>query len=636
MHSDEQLPAAIGRFHVRSRLGRGLHGEVFLAHDPHLERDVAVKLLHPRRATSAADGIPDEARILANLRHPNIVSVFEAGLHEGEPFYVMEYVRGTTLRDLLTREHRLSGERALHIMAPVLAGMAHAHAAGVSHLDLSPANVLMDRNGVPRLMDFGLSRRADRAAETSDLLVGTPRYMAPEHFDFSGLRPHTDVYALGLMLFEMLTGHPVVIEERIEQVARVVCDMEPDWSMLRARRVEPALEAVLRVALAKRPEARYADAAAMLTALAPLVPEAPPGDRHATVAFLLHRMQRKQDFPALSRNLGEINRLTAPDSLASTRHLANVVLRDYAVSSKLLKLANSAYYGNIRGSIANISDAITLLGFERVRATCNGLMYFSHFDGQQQDSALLDTLISSFVCGLMARHVASRMGLKEVEDAFLCGLFRGLGRSLAIYYFADEYREISAAVSAGGDETEAARAVLGLAYDELAVAVAREWKFPDSIVDSLLPAPAGALPKPQGRAAALAAASGYAYGLVQIAALPPGLWRDAMLEGHVDRFAECVADDTWRARELLAAALVKFRDFAPVLGVPSAQSRFLPEACDLAGCEAMQKFEALAEQADAPPADGARRVPAAAQAGTRRKGLLGRTLQKLGRSGAGV
>ena len=282
MEADEYTPSAIGRFEVRARLGQGLHGEVFLAHDPHLERDVAIKLLHRRSSAGSQDGIPDEARILAHLRHPNIVSVFEAGVHGGEAFYVMEYVRGTTLREVLLREHRLPREEALRIMAPVLAGMAHAHAAGVSHLDLSPANVLLDRNGVPRLMDFGLSRRADRAAETSEMLVGTPRYMAPEHFEFSGLHPYTDVYALGLMLFEMLTGMPVVQADRIEDVARIVCDTEPDWTLLRASNVDGPLEAVIRGALAKRPEARYTDAAAMLAGLGPMAPEAPAGDRHAT------------------------------------------------------------------------------------------------------------------------------------------------------------------------------------------------------------------------------------------------------------------------------------------------------------------------------------------------------------------
>ena len=231
----------------------------------------------------------------------------------------------------------------------------------------------------------------------------------------------------------------------------------------------------------------------------------------------------------------------------------------------------------------------------------------------------------------MARHVASRMGLKEVEDAFLCGLFRGLGRSLTLYYFADEHAEISAAVRAGGDETESARAVLGLSYDELAVAVAREWKFPETLIETLLPAPAGRLPAPADRGSALAAASSYAYGLVQIVALPPGLWRDAMLEGHVDRFAACVSGDTQRARLLLASAVTKFREFAPVLGVPSTQSRFLEEAADLAGAEAMARFETPQEPADAretpvqaPPA-AAVRAPAA--------GFVRRTLRRLG-SGA--
>ena len=604
METRTELPKQIGRFEVRSKLGHGLHGEVYRAHDPHLEREVAIKVLHPRRREGDGPAvIPDEARILALLRHPNIVSVFEAGLFEGEPYYVMEYVRGTTLRTLLDRHHRFSREQATTIMVGVLAGMAKAHAEGIAHLDLSPGNVLMDTNGMPRLMDFGLSRRADAGAETSDLIVGTPRYMTPEHFDFSGLGPRTDVYTLGLVLYEMLTGKSVVQCSEMREVARIISTVEPDWELLRARCNDGGIESILRVAMAKNPAARYADAGAFLTALAPLAPEAAaPPDKHATLAFLLHRMQRKQDFPALSRNLGEINRLTTPDSTASAAQVANVVLCDYAISNKLLKLANSAYYGNTRGSVSNVSEAVTLLGFERVRATCNGLMYFSHFSGKESDTALLDTLVASFVCGLMARHVATRMGLRDVEDAFLCGLFRGLGRSLTIYYFGEDFAEINAAVRDGGDETEAARNVLGISYDELAIAVAHEWKFPDAIVDSLKPLPAGALAKPIERGAALAAASGFAYGLVQMSTLPGGMWRDAMLAGHVERFAACVPMTVERTRELLAAALAKYKEFAPVLGVPCARSRFLVEASDLAGEEAMQKFAADAET----PADAER------------------------------
>jgi len=372
---------------------------------------------------------------------------------------------------------------------------------------------------------------------------------------------------------------------------------------------------VVRVALEKRKENRYANAGAMLAALRPLAASVPGTDKHATLAFLLHRMQRKQDFPALSRNLTEINRLTAPDSKASVNQVANVVMRDFAVSNKLLKLANSAYYGTTRGSVSKISEAVTLLGFQRLRATCNGLMLFSHFGSKQGDDTLLDALVSSFVCGLLARHVAGRLGLADAEDAFLCGLFRSLGRSLTLYYFAEEYAEICTTVRDGGDETQATRAVLGISYDELAVAVAREWKFPDTIIDSLKPLPVGALPKPDTRTAALAAASGFAHALVQLTALPAGPWRDAMLEGHCERFAACLPMDSQRTRELLAAALAKYQRFAPLLGVPITRSRFMADAADLAGSEAMDTLAQSPDQDEPTETRSAPSSPAGRKSG---------------------
>ena len=199
------------------------------------------------------------------------------------------------------------------------------------------------------------------------------------------------------------------------------------------------------------------------------------------------------------------------------------------------------------------------------------------------------------------------------------------------------------------------RAVLGISFDELAIAVAREWKFPDAILDSLKPLPAGAIAKPTQRGAALAAASGFAYGLVQMSTLPAGIWRDAMLEGHVQRFADCLPMTVSQTREMLAAALAKYQEFAPLLGVPCSRSRFLNEAADLAGPEASAKFAAGSEHdagesqtresarkptqpatVAAPAAAAAPRAPAAAARAAPPSGIMRRALRWLGRPTAGT
>lgn len=163
-----------------------------------------------------------------------------------------------------------------------------------------------------------------------------------------------------------------------------------------------------------------------------------------TVEFLLRRMQRRKDFPSLSRSLVEINRLTSKDSNATTGQLATVVLRDYALTNKLLKLANSAFYGVIAGEVKNISHAISLIGFEQLRVTANSLTLFSHLKDRTKSKSLREMLIRSFVAGLLARHLAQRQKLNYAEEGFICGMFQSLGETLTMFYFTEEHLDIEA------------------------------------------------------------------------------------------------------------------------------------------------------------------------------------------------
>lgn len=594
----ESSQAQIGRFRISEKLGSGLHGAVYLGLDPQLERQVAIKVLRPERAAPRNDGtVPAEARILAKLRHPNIVPVFEAGMHEQAPYFVMEYVPGTTLRRLIDGDGPPTLDRAVALMTQTLAGMAHAHAQGIAHLDLSPGNILIDAHGVPRVMDFGLSRLLGVGHESTAALVGTPRYMTPEHFRFEALGPDTDVFALGLIFYELICGRPVSLEKDMQRHTALILEGEPDWAVLRAHGAGDGLEGILRTALARDRTRRYPDAGAMHTALAlwreagEATGEASTGTEHSTVQFLLRRMAHKREFPALSRNLVEINRLTGSGSNASAKRLAEVVMRDYAVSNKLLRLANSAYYANLSGSVTKVSEAVTLLGFPRVRAIANSLMYAGALQSGDPGVELMDALIASFLSGLIARHLAQRAGLRDIEDAFLCGMFRSLGKSLCICYLPDDYRDIVDLTRSGVSTAEAAGRVLGIEFSALGIAVAQHWRFPEAIINTMHPLILDAEAKRPDRDTLLHAAVAFAHELCELVSAPPVGEVEAALERVGTGYARILDFEPDQLRALLASALGKLREFAPALGVKVTDSPFV----------ALADSWAEAPSADTPP-----------------------------------
>lgn len=204
------MPSEIGGFRIVSPLGQGGMGVVFLAEDPVLLRPVALKLLSEQLASSpeASARFLREARTMALVEHPGVVRVYSAGEHAGRFFLAMEYVRGETLSQLLAREGRLPVERALSLAREVALGLEAAWSHGIVHRDVKPSNILIDRTGRTRVADFGLAKTVDAPRElTRDGRVpGTPAYMSPEHVRGETLDQRSDIYSLGLVLYEMLTG----------------------------------------------------------------------------------------------------------------------------------------------------------------------------------------------------------------------------------------------------------------------------------------------------------------------------------------------------------------------------------------------------------------------------------------------
>ena len=199
-----------GRYQVVGRIASGGMGEVYRAHDAVLAREVAVKLLHPQFAHDRGfiERFRREARAAAILNHPNIVGVFDWGSTGRTYYMVMEYVPGTNLRALLTDRGRLDPSQVVEVSAQVLSALDHAHGHGIVHRDVKPENILLTRDGVVKVTDFGLARAFAEASisQAEGTVTGTVQYLAPEQIQGEPADPRTDLYALGVVMFECLTG----------------------------------------------------------------------------------------------------------------------------------------------------------------------------------------------------------------------------------------------------------------------------------------------------------------------------------------------------------------------------------------------------------------------------------------------
>ncbi|GAB2970146.1 Stk1 family PASTA domain-containing Ser/Thr kinase [Frigoribacterium salinisoli] len=255
-----------GRYQVRSRIARGGMATVYLATDLRLERRVAIKIMHGHLADDASfkERFVQEARSAARLAHPNVVNVFDQGQDDESAYLVMEYLPGITLRELLQDHRVLTTEQAMDILEAVLAGLAAAHAAGIVHRDLKPENVLLADDGRIKIGDFGLARAATANTATGAALLGTIAYLSPELVTRGVADTRSDIYALGIMLFEMLTGEQPYKGEQPMQIAYQHANDTVPAPSLREPGVPLELDELVLWATARDPEHRPRDARALL------------------------------------------------------------------------------------------------------------------------------------------------------------------------------------------------------------------------------------------------------------------------------------------------------------------------------------------------------------------------------------
>ena len=559
-----------GRFKVEKQLGQGAQGLVFLARDTQLDRLVAIKVLHSHSAECA-----DEAKVVSKLQHPNIVTLYDTLVSQGHPCLIFEYVEGQTLARLIEKEGAMPPVRAVELICGVLEGLACAHAEGLIHRDIKPHNIMLDLQNRPRLMDFGIAAR--RGRQESEGLMGTAGYMAPEMLKNMPVDVEADIFAVGMTLYQMLTGRMAVEGESVYTILHRTANepFVPPSSLKDS--VDEKLDHLVMVALFKNPQERYHDAKSMLLALREwLGVQNQQGGAEAsgssTLDFLLRRMRHTADFPALSQAVTAINKINEGEA-ERLQVLAEVILQDFSLTNKLLRIVNSASFGHFGGTISTISRAIVILGFDAIRNLAITLLLFEHMHNKAQAAKLRDAVLSAFFGGILARELGKKSGARDVEEALIGGMFTALGKLLTVYYFHEENIEIEKRLQAGMSEEKASVQILGLSFRELGVGVAHSWNFPERMITSMRPLPEGLVRAPQNQTERLRLFANMGAAMVPLAGMS-GTEAERSLLDMEKRIKPAYA---WSARELghlLKESAKTYLGYLSILGVDTRQSDF--------------------------------------------------------------
>lgn len=478
-------PRQVGRYELLHELGHGAQATVWLAHDPRLQRDVALKLFSAEANASMRREWLNEARACGSLKHPNVVPVFEADEDDGQPYMVFEYIECGTLSALLMARSRLPAREAVGLMLGVLDALAAAHDQGIVHRDLKPSNILLGGDGRPRVMDFGIAARLQRGdgkvGAHDGRVVGTPGYISPEAARGEAPHPAMDVFAAGVILGEMLSGGPLLSErDPWRAIQRVQTE---DLAIDAGGDVDEALCAIVMRALSRDAAHRFHTARALHEALTHwLEPDHQTLDTsNATLEFLLRRMRHKTDFPALSSSVVRIQRLAGSDT-ESLRTLSDEILKDVSLTNKLLRMVNTVHFTAVTGEqISTVSRAVALVGMAGIRNMAVSVILLDHMHDKAHAALLKQEFLRALMAGTLASDLTPRV--RQGEEAFLASMFCNLGRLLTECYFPEEAQRIRQLVGGPNAVTRevAAKKVLGLGLDDLGVGVARAWGLPETL-----------------------------------------------------------------------------------------------------------------------------------------------------------
>ncbi|MCB9111363.1 MAG: serine/threonine-protein kinase [Anaerolineales bacterium] len=278
------MPEKIGRYEIKSELGRGGFATVYRGYDPRFEREVAIKFLPPELIHSDPQfrvRFEREAKIIAQLEHPSIVPVYDVGEENGQPYFVMRYMSGGSLSERI-KSHTFSIEETVRILEQIAPGLDEAHSRGIVHRDLKPANILFTNRGVPLISDFGIAKFSQGEASgnmTGSAIIGTPAYMAPEQAAGDPVDGRADIYALGVILYEMVTGkQPYKADTPLGLAIKHIT--EPVPHILEANPNLPLwMEKVISTSMAKNRDERFSTAVELVETLKAFLRGVTPPER---------------------------------------------------------------------------------------------------------------------------------------------------------------------------------------------------------------------------------------------------------------------------------------------------------------------------------------------------------------------
>jgi serine/threonine-protein kinase len=268
----------IGRFHIIRELGRGTAGCVYFAHDPVVGRDIALKTFNPRLTPIEKHRYElqfiNEARAAGRLSHPHIVTVYDASSENGETYIAMEYLQGRELSRMLQSGRRFTSLETATIIRKIADALDHAHQNAVIHRDIKPENIFMVNDEFPKLVDFGIARAPNRAASSLDSdddswtlfhhnVLGTPNYMSPEQARGKDVDARTDIYSLGAVMYEMLTGCKPFASDDVDDLLKKVAHQTPRAPEDIRPAIASSLSRIVMRAMSKQPEKRYETAGQM-------------------------------------------------------------------------------------------------------------------------------------------------------------------------------------------------------------------------------------------------------------------------------------------------------------------------------------------------------------------------------------
>src|SRR5215475_11530686 len=257
----------IGRYEIVGELGRGAMGVVYKALDPTIGRTVALKTMrldvHGLDAQEMVRRFQNEARAAGVLNHPNIVTIYDAGEEDGIFYIAMEFIVGTTLHELLAEKHVLSTDEVVQIARQICRGLDYAHSNGIIHRDVKPANIMITANGTVKIMDFGIAKSGGQVTNTGQVL-GTPNYMSPEQVKGRPLDGRSDLFSMGVILYEMLTGEKPFVGQNVTTIIYKIVNETPITPRDLDVTIHPGLSAIVARLLAKSPDERYQSGADLI------------------------------------------------------------------------------------------------------------------------------------------------------------------------------------------------------------------------------------------------------------------------------------------------------------------------------------------------------------------------------------